>query len=321
MFNDLENYYPSKPKMPAVGIKDVLQKNLMFFAILVFLMVFYFNENILLIASVFAIILFHEFGHFVGMKLFKFNDKKMMYVPFFSAFLKQKTETVSQKQYLITVLFGSLPGLIIGTALFYVYLNNQNELLLNISTLFIAINIFSLLPFDPLDGGKIIETLFFPNNNTFKMYFVLISSIIFIFIGFYFEMYILMAFGFLMAFKVKSIQRNEGIHQELEEQEINYKKTYKSLTDREYWKIRNVFLDNNPKLKELIPSTDTLWENENLLIDQISQILKIEIKEDASVVFKLIVILVVGASVYFPINLLLTHWDTVFKPLIESANV
>ncbi len=130
-----------------------------------------------------------------------------------------------------------------------------------------------------------------------------------------------MAFGFLMAFKVKSIQRNEYIHQELEEQDINYKKTYKSLTDREYWKIRNVFLDNNPKLKELIPSSDTIWENENLLIDQISQILKIEIKEDASIVFKLIVILIVGVSIYFPINLLLTHWDTIFKPLIESANV
>ncbi len=321
MFNDLENYYPSKPKMPSIGIKDVLQRNFMFIAIAIFIMVFYFSENIILIGSIFAIILFHELGHFVGMKWFKFNDKKMMYVPFFSPFLKQKTETVSQKQYLITVLLGALPGLIIGTFLFYAYLNTKNELLLNISTLFIAVNIFSLLPFDPLDGGKIIETLFFPNNNTIRMYFVLASSIIFIFVGFYFEMYVLMAFGFLMAFKVKSIQRNDFIHKELEEQDVNYKKTYKSLTDREYWKIRNVFLENNPRLKEMIPSSDTIWENENLLIEQISQILKIEIKEDASVIFKLIVILIVGISIYFPINLIITHWNTVFQPLIDTSNV
>jgi hypothetical protein len=321
MFNDLENYYPSKPKLPSVKFKDVLQKNMIFFSILVFLMVFFYNENILLILSVFGIILFHEFGHFIGMKIFKFNDSKMMYVPFFSPFLKQKTETVSQKQYLITLLLGSLPGLIIGTLLFYAYLNSQNDLLLNISTLFIAINIFSLLPFDPLDGGKLIETLFFPNNNTVKMYFVLLSSIIFIFIGFYFEMYIIMAFGFLMAFKVKSIQKNDGIHQELDEQGIDYKKNYKSLTDREYWKIRSVFLENNPKLKELIPSTDTLWENENLLIDQISQILKIEIKKDASVFFKLLIMIIVGAAIFFPIDLLISHWDSVFKPLIENTNV
>lgn len=321
MFNDLENYYPSKPKMPSVKLKDVLQKNLMFFSILVFLMIFFYNENILLIVSVFGIILFHELGHFVGMKIFSFNDTKMMYVSFFSPFLKQKTETVSQKQYLITLLFGSLPGLIIGTILFYAYLNTQNEFLLNISTLFIAINIFSLLPFDPLDGGKLIETLFFPNNNTVRMYFVLFSSIIFILIGYFFEMYIIMAFGFLMAFKVKSIQKNDEIHQELEDQAINYKKNYKSLTDREYWKIRSVFLENNPKIKELIPSTDTLWENENLLIDQISQILKIEIKGDASILFKLIAMIIVGVAIFFPIELIISHWDAIFKPLIESTNV
>lgn len=321
MFDDLENYYPSKPKMPAISIKDVLQRNFMFIAITIFIMVFYFSENIILVGSVFAIIICHELGHFVGMKWFKFNDKKMMYVPFFSPFLKQKTETVSQKQYLITVLLGALPGVIIGTFLFYAYLNTKNELLLNVSTLFIAINIFSLLPFDPLDGGKIIETLFFPNNNIFKMFFVLISSVIFIFVGFYFEMYVLMAFGFLMAFKVKSIQRNDFIHKELEEQDINYKKTYTSLTDREYWKIRNVFLENNPRLKEIIPNRDTVWENENLIIEQISQILKIEIKEDASIIFKLMVMIIVGVSVYFPINLIVTHWDLVFKPLIDTVNV
>ncbi|HIP37046.1 MAG TPA: hypothetical protein EYG85_09350 [Crocinitomix sp.] len=321
MFDDLENYYPSKPKLPQVGFKEMLQKNLMFIVIFFFLLAFYFSENIMLIMSMVAAIIFHEFGHFVGMKVFKFNDKKIMYLPFLTFLLKQKTETVSQKQYLITILLGVIPGLLIGTILFYTYLQTQNQLLLTMSTLFIVINIFSVLPLDPLDGGKLVETVFFPNNNTFKLYYVLISSVVFIVIGFYFELYVLMIFGFLMAFKVKSIQRNDTIQKTLDNQEVDYKKPYSLLSDREYWKIRNVFLDNNPRIKELIPSTDIVWENENLLIAQISQILKIEIKTDASLAFKVLVFAILFVSVYFPIHLILKHWETVFQPIIESVNV
>ncbi|MGV6860128.1 MAG: metalloprotease family protein [Putridiphycobacter sp.] len=304
------------------SFKDVVQKNIMLIAAFIFLMVVYFNENIVLVLSFMGVIFLHELGHFIGMKIFNFNDRKLMYVPFFTPFLKQKTETVSQKKYLITLLLGPIPGIVIGTLLFLLYLNNQSDLLLNLSTIFLAVNIFSLIPFDPLDGGKFVEILFFSNQNRIKLYFVLISSMVFIFVGFFFELYILMAFGFLMAFKVKSFQKNEDIHQVLEDEDINYKKPYKLLTDREYWKIRQAFLDKNPKLKSLIPSSDSLWENENLLVEQVSSILKIEIKNDASIGVKILVVVVLAAATYLPVNLILTNWDTVFKPLIESsANV
>lgn len=320
MFDDFENIYPQKPEIASFSKKGNIQRNVMLFVLVMVAFLFMLQDSIVLIATMFGVIVIHELGHFVGMKIFKFKDNKIFYFPVLSNLIKQKTDTVSQKHHLITLLLGPLPGIIIGAVLLNYYFIEKNEVILHISILFLAINMFSLVPLDPLDGGRIIQTLFFPSNQRTKMYFVLGSSVIFIFVGFYSEFYILLLFGFFMAFKVKSIQKNDSIHEELEEQNVNYKKTYNSLTNREYWKIRTVFLENNPKIRELIPTGDMLWENEKLLTDQISQILKVELKKDASILFKVIIIMIIGAAIYFPMDLVVSHWAD-FTDYIEQANV
>lgn len=320
MFDDLDNIHPQKPEIKPLAKKDLAKKNLMVFLLMLTVLLFLMQDSILLISSMFGVIFIHEIGHFIGMKLFKFRDSKIFYFPLLSSFVKQKDNTISQKEHLITLLFGPIPGIIIGTILLNQYFITPTDLLLNISTLFLAINMFSLLPLDPFDGGKILQSLFFPTNQTIKMYFVLFSSLVIIFVGFQFDLYILMAFGFLMGFKVRSIQKFDNIYTELDEQEINYKKTYASLTNREYWKIRSIFLDNNPKIKEMIADTDILWENEKLITDQVNQILRIEMTKDASILFKLIVIVTVGLAIYFPINLFFEQQDFFLK-LIENAQI
>lgn len=320
MFDDFENIYPQKPEIAPFSKKANAQKNAMLFVLVMVALLFMLQDSIVLISTMFGVIVIHELGHFVGMKIFKFKDNKIFYFPILSNLVKQKTDTVSQKHHLLTLLFGPLPGIIIGTVLLNYYFVENIDFLLKMSILFLAINIFSLIPLDPLDGGRIIQALFFPSNQKVKMFFVLGSSVIFIFVGFYSELYVLMLFGFFMAFKVKSIQKNDSIHEELEDQNVDYKKTYNSLTNREYWKIRTVFLEKNPKIRELIPSGDALWENEKLLTDQISQILKIELKKDASILFKIIVIMVIGTAIYFPMDLIIRHWSD-FADYIEKVNV
>ncbi len=320
MFDELDNIYPQKPEIKPLAKKDLAKKNLMVFLLMLTVLLFMMQDSIVLISSMFGVIFFHEIGHFIGMKLFKFKDNKIFYFPLLSSFVKQKDDTISQKKHLITLLFGPIPGIIVGTIFLYQYFSTPNDLLLNLSTLFLAINIFSLLPLDPLDGGKIIQSLFFPTNQNIKMYFVLISSVIMILVGFYFELYVLMMFGFLMGFKVRSIQKSDSIYIELDEQEINYKKTYKSLTDKEYWKIRTIFLDNNPKIKEMIADSDMLWENEKLITEQVNQILRIETTKDASVFFKAAVITIIGLAIYFPLNLILENQDF-FLNMIENAQI
>lgn len=320
MFDDLDNIHPQKPEIKPLAKKDLAKKNLMVFLLMLTVLLFLMQDSTLLISSMFGVIFIHEIGHFIGMKLFKFKDNKIFYFPLLSSFVKQKDNTISQKKHLTTLLFGPIPGIIIGTILLNQYFIAPTDLLLEISILFLAINMFSLLPLDPFDGGKILQSLFFPTNQTIKMYFVLFSSIVLIFVGFNYDLPILMIFGFLMGFKVRSIQKFDNIYTELDEQEINYKKTYASLTNREYWKIRSIFLDNNPKIKEMIADTDMLWENEKLITDQVNQILRIEMTKDASILFKLIVIVAVGLAIYFPINLFFEQQDF-FLNMIENAQI
>jgi len=320
MFDELDNIYPQKPEIKPLAKKDLAKKNLMVFLLMLTLLLFMMQDNIILISSMFGVIFIHEIGHFIGMKLFKFKDNKIFYFPLLSSFVKQKDNTISQKKHLITLLFGPIPGVIIGTILLYQHFITPSDLLLNFATLFLAINLFSLLPLDPLDGGKLIQSLFFPTNQNIKMYFVLLSSVIMIFIGFQFELYVLMIFGFLMGLKVRSIQKTDSIYTELDEQEINYKKTYTSLTNKEYWKIRSIFLDNNPKIKDMIADTDLLWENEKLITDQVTQILRVETSKDASIFFKIVVIAIVGLAIYFPINLILEQKDF-FLNMIDNAQI
>ena len=321
MFDDFENIYPQKPDLVTIPLKDRLKKNVIIFVALATVLIFNFQESGVMLLSLFFVILIHEIGHFVGMKIFGFKDSKIMYFPFLSDMIKQKTEFISQKQRLITLLFGPLPGIIIGTLMLQYYiLNPQSDVLLNLATIFLGVNLVSLLPLDPLDGGKIIQTMFFHKVQSFNMYFVLMSSILWIGVGYFTDVYLLIIFGFMMALKVRSIQKNIAIHDELEEQNVDYEKTYKTLTNREYWKIRSVFLENNPKIKAMIPSGDALWENERLLIEQISQILKIKIKKDSSILFNIVIFLIISVAIYFPVNMVMENWD-IFADYIERNNV
>lgn len=112
-----------------------------------------------------------------------------------------------------------------------------------------------------------------------------------------------------MAIKVRSLQKSYEMHLELDDQEIDYKKDYDSLTNGEYWKIRQVLLDKNPKLKEMIPSGYTEWENENLLMDRIKQILRIPMVEDLKITGKIMVIGFILFAIVAPIFIILSNGE------------
>jgi hypothetical protein len=214
---------------------------------------------------------------------------------------------------------GPIPGIIIGLILFFVALNSPpNQYLVEISFLFISINVLNLLPIDPFDGGKIISVFFFNKNDNFKMYFVLISSILLIIVGFLFSYLPIIVFGLLMAIKVRGLQKSYEMHLELDEKEINYKKEYNDLTNGEYWKIRQVFLNNNPKLKEMIPDGLTVWDNENLLVERIKLILRTPMENDLSLTRKIIVVGFILAAIIVPLFLVISNnvlLDWYFKTL------
>ena len=110
------------------------------------------------------------------------------------------------------------------------------------------------------------------------------------------------------------------MHEQLEETNVNYKKEYKDLTDGEYWKIRSIFLLNNPKLKEMIPSGYTLWDNERLLVEQVRQVLRIDLKPDLTLSSKILILLFMAALIVIPAVLVFSNLELI-EWYFENANI
>jgi stage IV sporulation protein FB len=312
MFEGDDNIFPNKPEVILKDRRSNWAKTILSLFLFVALFLVLFSENYSLIMMVTGILLIHELGHFIMMKKFGYKSVNMLFIPMFGAMVSGDKVKVSQRQKYWISMMGPLPGIILGT-IGFIYCINYNEfgILFELAILLIAINLINLAPIDPLDGGHVIEALFFPSNPQIKLYFTLVSSLALISIGFFTGIYIIMIFGFFMSLKVRGFQKNQRIHENLDEIQLNYKKSYQDLSNKEYWTIRRVFLENNPKIREIIPDNLELWENEKLIVEQIRQLLKGEIKRDLnrtqhiffSIIF-IITILIPSLILYFNFELI-----------------
>lgn len=312
MFEESENLYPSKPELvqPEQGSRymRLLISMVLFFVVFIILV----PHNYLLAAEIMGILLVHEFGHLIMMKLFGYKALNMLFIPLLGAMVTGNKINVSQKQKVLISMMGPLPGIVLGCALFaWAVVAAPDVYLIELALLLMCINMLNLIPLDPLDGGNIIESLFFPSNEQVKMYFTLFSSLTIIVIGVYLEFFPILIFGFLMAFKVRSYQKNKVIHDNLDELELNYRKEYSDLSDSEYWTMRRVFLDNNPKIKEIIPEDGSAWENEKLLVEQVNQLLRYEVKRDLSLFQRLLFLAILIAGLVVPVLMVVRNSKTV----------
>jgi Zn-dependent protease len=298
---EFSNLYPPKPKLFEKDTPNNWGMSLMSLGLFMLAFLFIFDFNIAFLSLIVLVLIIHEGGHYLSMKLFNYRKVKLMFVPFMGAFVSGEKENISQTQRLFVVLMGPIPGVVIGLLLLHFGNIFEDKLLLTGSLLFLTINILNLIPIDPLDGGKVIETLFFSNQGRIKLYFAFLSSLFMIGIGYYYQWFILMAFGFLMGFRVRSIQKMYNMRSELSEHNLDYLKTYKELTNQEYWKIREVFINNTPVLKDSIPSMREEWENENILTTQVNNLLSKPVKRNLSVFGYIFIILLHLSAIAGPV--------------------
>ncbi|MBN2211701.1 MAG: hypothetical protein JW709_09940 [Sedimentisphaerales bacterium] len=113
---------------------------------------------------VIGVLLVHEGGHYLGMKLFGYRDVKMFFIPFMGAAVAGQARTPKGWQQVIVSLLGPTPGLLIGIVLGIIALKTEQPNLMKVARLAMFINAFNLLPFVPLDGGRILETVLFSRH-------------------------------------------------------------------------------------------------------------------------------------------------------------
>ena len=119
-----------------------------------------------------AVILFHELGHFAGMKLFGFRDPQIFFLPFLGAATTGQKEDATAGEKLVMYVLGPLPGLLLGAV---AASGSPDSLLYRVGLVALILNGLNLVPVLPFDGGRIVETLLFQRWPFVRFFFVLLS--------------------------------------------------------------------------------------------------------------------------------------------------
>lgn len=120
------------------------------------------SMDLVQLLGIVGVLFVHELGHLLGMLACGYRDTQMFFIPFFGAAVTAREHAAPVWQRAMILLLGPAPGILMGTVAAFVA---PIELPLVQSLLLwaIAINAFNLLPFVPLDGGRILDLLLFGN--------------------------------------------------------------------------------------------------------------------------------------------------------------
>jgi Zn-dependent protease len=110
------------------------------------------------------VIFFHEAGHWLAMRIFKYKNLRMFFIPFFGAAVTGQNWNVPGWKKVIVSLAGPLPGIAVGCVLTIFALVTQKPWLNQLATILLLLNGFNLLPMLPLDGGHVLQAVLFCRN-------------------------------------------------------------------------------------------------------------------------------------------------------------
>lgn len=260
------------------------------------------------VLALIVVLLIHEAGHFIAMKAMGYKAVNITFVPFAGAYVSGETGNFSNRNKLIVLLAGPLPGIIIGMILLWQYHYNDHEVLYWSSVIFLLQNTFNLLPVLPLDGGQFFQALFFNINGKVQLIFLYLLLAFILFASLYWDQnWGWLVFTIPLAFKIWRLHFVTKVRARLDKTGIDYTCNYDDLTDEEYQHIRNEVITQSSKLSSRFKVNETDI-NEHELIPYVERVL-IKPYDDTLTVFeKILFVLIWAAAVIAP--LLLWAWHT-----------
>ncbi len=299
--------YQRESRNPNVWIRSLV-------SLALYLLIGYYifpSYKILLLIT--AIVLIHEMGHFIAMKLSGYNDLGIFFIPLLGAYVSGTKREVSQRQSAIILLAGPLPGIILGIIFYLLW--EQNHTLdiagisyYTISFFFVILNLFNLLPVYPLDGGQLLNRVFFNEENWLSRLFILLS--IGLMIWFAINMYsssgnrvylILLLLPLMMLVRMLGEKKLATIEKRIEAEGINTDLEYNELPDKDYWKIRNILIAEHPVFRDVMPAPPYEYcPKEDRIMTFIQSLLHRHLLQDLSLIGKLLILFIWIAAIVSP---------------------
>ena len=122
------------------------------------------------IAVVVGVLAFHEAGHFVAMKALGYENMNVFFVPFLGAAVSGRARKPGGWRAGVVSLAGPVPGLVLAAVLTPLLpsLGSVPVVRVAVSTL-VFVNALNLLPFLPLDGGRVMNTILFSRHRYLEL--------------------------------------------------------------------------------------------------------------------------------------------------------
>jgi Zn-dependent protease len=155
------------------------------------------EDSLQRIALLVSVLLFHELGHYAGMRLFGYRDVRMFFIPFFGAAVSGRREGVAAWKEAVVLLLGPLPGIALGVAVLIWNMRMPDPLKRDAAITLLLVNGFNLLPLGGLDGGKLFQRLLFSRHRFLELGFLAAASGGLALLGAVTESWALALFGFL----------------------------------------------------------------------------------------------------------------------------
>jgi Zn-dependent protease len=144
-----------------------------------------------------AILFIHELGHLLAYRLIGQPWGRMLFLPFLGGIALPRLPFETQASAVFAALMG--PGFSAFFAVlcaFAFYLTDgTHDLLMRTGFIFVLINLFNLLPVEPLDGGIALRSVLSKILGSFARYGLLAIGLVIIAVGFWSSMIILVIFG------------------------------------------------------------------------------------------------------------------------------
>lgn len=300
--------YPPKPELENKR-GNVWVRSLTSLALYLLIGYYFFSANWALLLILTGIVIFHEFGHFLAMKIYHYQELGIFFIPLLGAYASGTKREVSQRQSAVILLAGPMPGIIVGIVLYllvkdqYAYLPYHSySLLRSTAMLLIFLNVLNLLPIYPLDGGQLLNRLFLEDWKVIGAIFVVLSALALAWFAIRIEFYPLLVFPAILLYRMQSDMRYDSMIKKVEGQGINLEKTYDEISDEDYWKIRNILVENNySTVRNVNPAPPYEYSpHEDRVVSLIENLLQRTVVQDLSWIGKVIIILLWAASFAAP---------------------
>ena len=247
-----------------------------------------------------SVILIHESGHFVAMKIFGYKHIKMMFVPFVGAYVSGEASHFSKSKKIIMLLAGPVPGVITGMVLLFFYRQNFDQYYYLAVLAFLLLNGFNLLPVTPLDGGQIIETLFVRSGLVIQFICLLLALAILLYSIYMFKLWLLIVVAWFVLKRISSIFLTQQVRIELNKRNITYEGNYDELNEDEYNQIRDVLVTKSKVLsKRFLPGQPSVHEAD--LVKYVEKILIPSYRYDLSLVQKATLLAIYLSAIILPV--------------------